>query len=630
MIRLLLTNTIAIILLLNPVYSQYDFNVKNIPDSLSSKANSVIRHSHVNIDMDKNKLTYIYDYAITALNKKHEDKLFFAASYNKGESKVKDVKITVYDAEGMLVRKIKKKEIKEYGITDIEFADDTRTMLYSHNSPKFPVTIHVTYIHEIDSPYFVRTWYPIPDFRQALEVASITIDDPAGNSFGFQAHNLPDPIEESPSRLHYICKQQKAYTKERYMPDLRKSLPRLEIGLKRIKFYEHLGYINDWKDFGSWMYNEMFLPKQDIDLERLKEETSHLISEEASDLIIAQKLYKYIQETTRYVLISLEDGGWSPLSTSTVHDRKYGDCKALSYYYNTLCNAHGIDATLALVYAGDEKFSAKEDFFSSSQFNHVISKLDIEDKTYWVDCTSKVNPFNYLGNFTDDRNVLLFDDDLGIITKTPEYKYIQKTNTSMDLSSNNEMDVTIDLDTEGINIGGKLYKMSSMSVQEKATYQKKILSEYRDPKIDDYTYEFDTTNLTFKEKFKIKCYNVGEKLGNHLKLKLNRGEIELPKFKMDKNRVWPIEFLRNKAFIATTRLKHDLSLVPKINDNKLIESEFGIYSFSTTASAGEILIERKLKINKGVYAQDRYNDIKSFFDKIKKIEKRSILLTTKS
>ena len=140
----------------------------------------------------------------------------------------------------------------------------------------------------------------------------------------------------------------------------------------------------------------------------------------------------------------------------------------------------------------------------------------------------------------------------------------------------------------------------------------------------------DTSNLNFKERFKISCKGEGEKLGEHFKIKVDRKELVLPKFKRDKNREWPIQFLRSEEYVATTILKHDLSLVPIVEDDVALDTEFGEYHFTTTASAGEILIKRNLKINKAKYSSDRYKEIKAFFNKIKKIEKRSIILSSRS
>ncbi len=598
MTRLRTSVTIALLFVLYTGFAQYDFDVNAIPDSLMENANSVVRHSYVHIEMFEDKLIYHHDFAITALNKKHEDKLVFAEHFRKKESKIKDLKISIYDAEGALIKKIKKKEIKEYGLQDIELADDTRSMIYIHQSPDFPLTMHVTYNHVVESPYYVKKWYPVSDFGQALEDAKIRITDHIGDSFDYKAFGLAEPKNEDLS-VTYDLSYQKPFFKEKYMPDKNECLPHLEIALRRLKYFDHVGRIKDWNEFGAWIYREMFLPKQDMELEMLKSETAYLFEETDNDLKKAEKLYEYIQENTRYILITLKDGGWSPLSISTVHDKKYGDCKALSYYYNTMCQAHGIDASLVLVNAGSSKQGAQEDFYSSIQFNHVISKLNIDGAIYWVDCTSKDNPFNYLGMFTDDRKVLLIENDAGSIIETPEYPNSQTTISTLTFTSSSKLEGNIAYGTEGIGISEKLFNLPKMNPQEQSLYFKEKLSKYSNPSIQEYAYEFDTSNLTMHEQISVSCENAAEKLGEHFKIKLNRNELKVPKFKRDKNRVWPIQFLRKENYAATTILKHDLTLVPIIEDDIVIDSEFGKYSFATTTAQGKITIERKLEIYNG-------------------------------
>ncbi|MEM9545810.1 MAG: transglutaminase-like domain-containing protein [Bacteroidota bacterium] len=629
MTRLRISFTIALCFLFFTSYSQYDFAVKAIPNALIINANSVVRHSFTHIEMFEDKLIYNYDYAVTVLNKKHESKLVFAEHFHKKESKVKDLKISLFDADGELIKKIKKKEIKEYGLQDIEFADDTRSMIYIHQSPTFPITIHISYKHVVESPYYVNTWYPVDDFRQSLETANLTVTDHIGDSFNYQAFGLSEPTRNG-NTIEYKLEQKKPFFKEKYMPDIRKCLPRLEIALKRLKYFDHVGRVNNWNEYGKWINSEMFLPKQDMDLALLKSETDDLIEESDSELEKAQKLYAYIQKNTRYVLIALKDGGLSPLSVSTVHAKKYGDCKALSYYYNTMCQAHGIDANIALVNAGDTKRSAQEDFYSSIQFNHVISKLNIDGKTYWVDCTSKDNPFNYLGEFTDDRKVLLIELDSASIVETPQYPKQRTITNDLIYDVDGSLSGTISCHSKGIGLSNKLYTLPKMNEQEKNIYLKEKLAKYSNPIVSDYSFFFDTINLTIKENIRFKSSNAVEKLGDHFKIKLNRNELKVPKLKKDKHRDWPIQFLRNEAYIATTNLKHDITLVPIVEDDIEIETEFGRYSFQTTATQGQITFKRQLEIKNGSYPPEKYNSIKAFFDKIKKAEKRSILLSLKS
>ena len=114
------------------------------------------------------------------------------------------------------------------------------------------------------------------------------------------------------------------------------------------------------------------------------------------------------------------------------------------------------------------------------------------------------------------------------------------------------------------------------------------------------------------------------------KIRLNRKELNVPKLKKDNHRVWPIQFLWKEEYVATTKLKHDITMVPIVEEDIVLDSEFGSYSFQTTKEQGQVTFERKLEIKKGSYPPEQYDSIKAFFDKIKKIERRSILLSSKS
>src|SRR5690606_14988105 len=53
---------------------------------------------------------------------------------------------------------------------------------------------------------------------------------------------------------------------------------------------------------------------------------------------------------------------------------------------------------------------------------HAMLCIPFEKDTAWVDCTSKTLPFDYLGDFTDDRLVLVCSEDGGKLLRTPKMR----------------------------------------------------------------------------------------------------------------------------------------------------------------------------------------------------------------
>ena len=73
-----------------------------------------------------------------------------------------------------------------------------------------------------------------------------------------------------------------------------------------------------------------------------------------------------------------------------------------------------------MLWAGERKRSVEKDF-SSMQGNHAILNIPNNGNDIWLECTSQTIPFGFLGDFTDDRDVLVVTPEGGIIKRTPAY-----------------------------------------------------------------------------------------------------------------------------------------------------------------------------------------------------------------
>ncbi|NJK85663.1 MAG: hypothetical protein HC906_06540 [Bacteroidales bacterium] len=86
----------------------------------------------------------------------------------------------------------------------------------------------------------------------------------------------------------------------------------------------------------------------------------------------------------------------------------------------SLLEVIGIPSNYCLVMSGSTPPRLINEF-PSSQFNHVFLCAPLNGDTVWLECTSQVVPCGYIGDFTDDRDVLLIDENGGKVVHTKSY-----------------------------------------------------------------------------------------------------------------------------------------------------------------------------------------------------------------
>jgi len=134
-----------------------------------------------------------------------------------------------------------------------------------------------------------------------------------------------------------------------------------------------------------------------------------------------------MQGRTRYVSIQVGIGGWQPFDAATVHRLSYGDCKALANYMKTMLESVGVKSNYCLVNAGGTAPQMIQDF-PSEQFNHAFLCVPLKKDTIWLECTSQRAPCGFLGDFTDDRDVLLIDKERSKVVHTKVYNIEENKN----------------------------------------------------------------------------------------------------------------------------------------------------------------------------------------------------------
>ena len=163
-------------------------------------------------------------------------------------------------------------------------------------------------------------------------------------------------------------------------------------------------------------------------------------------------IYQYLQKNFRYVSIQLGIGGYKPFPASFTDQKKYGDCKGLSFYMHAILSSLGIKSYVALINAEYNR-EPVDPAFPCNQFNHMILCVPNAKDTTWLECTSRTNDFGVLGSFTENRNALLITAEGGELVKTPVSRasdniFNSKTTVELDEDGSGKATLAIDLKGE--------------------------------------------------------------------------------------------------------------------------------------------------------------------------------------
>ena len=604
---------------------------QEIPDSMFKNSNAIVlKDEKVITHNEINKYVLHHNYQVKILNAKGKSHQSLNFYYKKSSEKIKKIQITVFDENGNVLRKVKSKEIEDFSSTGgFTFISDFRFKHWEYKFADYPITIAYSYIKESRNTHTLPFWNPIPTYNTSVVYSSYTLNSTL--PIRVKELNFSDFSTISKRNTSYIMNNQVSVKEEAYIPPWSRTMPIAIICPEQFYFEGVKGKFSTWKEFGKWYHTNFLKNKVSPDKDLIKKDVNLELTGDENDFEIAKMLYDYVQENTRYVSISFDDGGIDPMHPKKVHEVKYGDCKALSLYMKTLLDAHDIPSNYVLV-AADSKHQLNlfSDFPSVFSGNHVILNIPLGGDTTWVDCTSHYYPFNFLGSFTDNRTVFEVNENGGALIQTPYYS--SDLNSTFDtmlvqLKPNGDLRVSSFKVSHGIKIE-EIVPLSGLSQNEMEDYMKEEeLADIFFTDLSKVDIRINEDSLQSKRSFECTFSNIIEKAGNYIFIPYSIAKMEIPQLPKDALRKHMIHFPRtyeeNHHIIFTTPEPYSI-----VNDSLYtIESPFGFYKMSLTGKDPKnIIVDRTFKLKKGTYRTTQYGAIKQFLDKCLKSEQSKLIL----
>lgn len=607
--------------------SAQDLNLSSvtIDPALTEDANAVVRNELVAIEVAAIDKLYIHTKRTVTVLNEHGDRFSFVGDAYDKSSEIRNQKVIIYDNLGNEVKEVKKRDFRDRSLVDSgTLYSDNRLSYFDYTPRSYPYTIEYESMVEQESTIFLNSWRPVRHHHVSVENSTYSIKNPAGiplrkKESNFEGANIT--VKGTELEPEYVLENYAAVEYEKLGPALEKITPVVQVALNEFSLVGVEGSGTNWEELGKWEY-ENLLKGRDALSESTQAKIGQLTAGVTSNVEKAKIIYNYVQENSRYISVQLGIGGWSPAPASEVDQLKYGDCKGLTNYTKALLESQNIPAYYAVVIAGEEQQDLDEDF-ASMKGNHVILNLPQEGEDIWLECTSQTLPFNYLGDFTDNRNVLLVKPEGGEIVKTKSYsasENLRESSSRIILNADGSFSATIERNSYGVPYGN-IYGISRATSKDQQIYYKRILSHLRSLDIRNIRFDNDREKQVFTEAVDLSGEGFASKAGKRMLLPLNLFRAETYNLSRSQDRTQPLEIPRGLSFKDHVELElpqdYELEALP---ESVSLEGDYGSFTFKVTEADREgkkiLLAERNYTINEGTWPAEKYDEFRDFMNSI--------------
>jgi len=627
---------LLIVAITDVLYAQVTFATEDIPKDLLVRANAVVRDETIHLELRSDKeVIETVSRSITILNNRGTDYAAISLYYNKSKS-IKSLKGEIFNEHGFLISKFSLKNFSDQSATDnVSMFADYRVKSYNPSIQEYPYTIVYTYEIKHNQSLAIPDWRPNYFDDVAIQQSKYVFAAAPSNELRIKTQNLqkdPQIAQTEKLKTHsFVVNNIQARKPEPYSESIDLTCIQVRILPKTFSYYNKKSTVNDWNEFGKWVYDDLLADKRQLP-ESTVQEIKIRLSELKTDQEKARFLYKYMQNKTRYISIQIGIGGLEPFSAQYVDELSYGDCKALVNYMQALLDIANIPSYYCIVEAGNRKVDLDIDFANAGDGNHIILCIPFANDTTWLECTNNKIPYGFLGDFTDDRLVLACTAEGGKILRTPKYTAndnLQLRNSHFEIQEDGSLKGTVKTYFSGTQFDNHFYNQF-LSPSE---LTKRLKQQYD---VDNVVFEKanyvmnEDTTPTLEENLEIfvKSYVVKSENAKLIHPNLFSIGRAIPE---NKDRKKPVYINRGYTDIDSILFDLPADVISNIQpENKILEAPMGRYEMKTSIKDHKLHFYRKFQLFEGTYPAESYTDFSRLMKDASSLDRGRYKLLLKS
>lgn len=608
-----------------------DYSILGLSKELTENANACVRNQEVLIAINSQKsMTISTKRAVTVFNEYGQRHIDAVQSYDKSQ-KIISIEAQILNQMGSEIKKLKRKDFKDQSVADgISIYTDNRILYLDYTPTQYPFTVVYTCVVETSNTAFIPAWYPVENYFLSVQNSSVKFSFPSNLGFKFKEYNFEGTaIEkaETTNSLQYKVKNLQALKREDYAPSFTKFTPYVLFGMNKFHLEGVDGEAEDWNKFGLWVYKNLLAGTDEVPVET-KAKIKAYVGNETDPMKIAQKVFEYVQNKTRYVSIQLGIGGWKPMLAKDVDRLGYGDCKALTNYTRALLEAVNVPSYYTIIYGDSDKRDIRNDFVSM-QGNHIVLAIPDNNELRWLECTSQIAPFDFQANFTDDRFALMVKPTGGELVRTtvyPEKDNSQITKGNYTIMPDGSLSGKVSIKSKGTQYDAK-YELDRKSQKDLEEHYNNYFFAIKNLKYEKVNYVNDKEAIEFTEEVKVEGSNYASKSGSSLIFALNAFNQYNKVPARYRTRLTPFEvsrgFFDSDEITITIPEGYSIDVKP---DNLELNEKFGHYKIEVSVANNQVVYKRKLMLNDGFYEKADYENFRKFIEQIARNDNAKIVL----
>ena len=326
----------------------------------------------------------------------------------------------ITDLSGKLLKKIGKDDIQEAQVSaGYQFYSDSKHQWADLSWAEYPYRIEYEFELEYKTLFLWPGWMPREDIPVLKAGYQLILPSESFEYYvhqqGFDTAPVKNLAKDGRVEVRWDLEHIAPLPENEYTAPEDRDAWQLRFAPGTFRLGDYTGRSDSWDNFAAW-YRSLLSDRGELpEAAKMRVQEAVAGVEDTREKI--ERLYRMLQEDTRYVAIALDIGGWQPHDLPSIYHNRYGDCKDLTILMISMLREAGITAYPALMRTRNEGAVITD--FPVNQFNHVLACVPTATDTLWLECTADYTRSGDLHYTREDCHVLLVGDQGGEIVYIP-------------------------------------------------------------------------------------------------------------------------------------------------------------------------------------------------------------------